>query len=72
MKSAVWCLGSDEMRRATAEAFGCECLARGRGATDTVGSVEAIQAILDKSQNNIRSRSRLGVSGYEWKTCVQV
>ena len=38
----------------TAEAYGCENLARGRvlldcGATDTVGGVEAIEAILDKS-----------------------
>ena len=39
----------------TAEVFSCENLARGRvlldcGATDTVGSVEAIEAIVDKSQ----------------------
>ena len=45
--------GADEMRRATAESFGCDCLARGRGSTDTVGSVEAIQAILDKSRKTL-------------------
>ena len=49
------CLGSDEMNNATAEAFGCEHLTRGRvlldcGATETVGSVEATEAILDKAQ----------------------
>ena len=53
----AWCLGSDEMNSnsMTAEAFGCENLAGGRvllgcGATDTVGSVEAIESIVDKSQ----------------------
>ena len=48
---AAWCLGTGEMNNTTAEAFGCENLTRGRvlldcGATDTVGSVEAIESIL--------------------------
>ena len=51
----AWCLGSDETNSTSVEAFSCENLARGRvlidcGATDTVGSVEAIEAIIDKSQ----------------------
>ena len=54
MNFTAWCVGSDEMNKTTSEAFGCENLARGRllncGATDTVGSVEAIEAILDKAQ----------------------
>ena len=51
------CLGSDgwNSNSITAEAFGCVNLARGRvlldwRATDTVGSVETIEAIIDKSQ----------------------
>ena len=56
MNFAAWCLGSDEMHSTTAEAFGCENLARDRvlldcGATDTVVSVEAIEAIIVKSQD---------------------
>ena len=52
MNCTAWCLGSDEMHNKTAEAFGCENRERGKvlldcGATDTVGSVEAI---IDKSQ----------------------
>ena len=54
---AAWCLGSDESNSHsfTAEASGCENRARGRvlldcGATDTVGSVGAIEAIIDISQ----------------------
>ena len=55
MNFTASCLGSDEMHSATTEAFGCGNLARGRalldcGATDMVGSVEAIEAILDISQ----------------------
>ena len=57
MNFAAWFLGSDELNSNsfTAEAFGCENLARGRvlldcGATDTVGRVAAIEAIIDKSQ----------------------
>ena len=57
MNFTGWCLGSDELNRnsITAEAFGCGNLAHGGvwldcGATDTVGSVEAIDAIIDKSQ----------------------
>ena len=55
MNFTAWCLGSDETNRTSVEAFSCENLARGRvlldcGATDTVGSVEAIEAIIDKSQ----------------------
>ena len=51
----AWCLGSDETNSTSVEAFRCENLANGRvlidcGATDTVGSVEAIEAIIDKSQ----------------------
>ena len=51
----AWCLGSDETNSTSVEAFSCENLARGRvlidcGATDTVGSVEAMEAIIDKSQ----------------------
>ena len=53
----AWCLGSDGMNSnsVSAELFCCENLARGRvlldcGATDTVGSVEAIDAVVDKSQ----------------------
>ena len=55
MTFTAWCLGSDKMNNATGEAFGCENLARGGvlldcGATDTVRSVEAIEAILDTTQ----------------------
>ena len=55
MNFTAWCLGSDQMNSTAAEAFRCENLARGRvlldcGATDTVGSVEVIEAIIDKSQ----------------------
>ena len=55
MNFTAWCLGSDDMHSTAAEAFGCENLARGRvlldrGATDLVGSVEATEAIIDKSQ----------------------
>ena len=51
----AWCLGSDETNSTSVEAFSCENLALGKvlidcGATDTVGSVEAIEAIIDKSQ----------------------
>ena len=51
----AWCFGSDDVHSTTAEAFGCENLARDRvsldcGATDTVGREEPIEAITDKSQ----------------------
>ena len=56
MNFTAWCLGSDEMNgnSVTAEVFSCENLARGRklldcGATGTVGSLEAIEATIDKS-----------------------
>ena len=43
----AWCLGPEEMNfnSVTAEVFSCENL------TDTVGRVEAIEAIIDKSQD---------------------
>ena len=51
------CLGSDDMNSnsVTVEVLGCETLACGRvlldcAATDTLGSVDAIHAIFDKSQ----------------------
>ena len=55
MNFTAWCWGSDVMNSTSAAAFGCENLARDRelldgGATDTVGSVDAIEAIIDKSQ----------------------
>ena len=55
MNFTSWCLGSGEMNNTAAKAFGCENLARGRvllvcGATDTIGRVEAIEAILDEAQ----------------------
>ena len=57
MNVTAWCLGFDEMNSnsVAAEVFSCENLTRGRallvcGATDTVGSVEAIEAVIDKSQ----------------------
>ena len=53
MNVTAWCLGSDEMNSnsVTAEVY----LAQGKvlldcGAADTVGSVEAIEAVIDKSQ----------------------
>ena len=55
MNFTAWCLGSHEMcsNSVTAEVFSCENLARSRvllgcGATDTVVSVEATEAIIDK------------------------
>ena len=55
MNITAWYWGSDEMYSTAAEAFGCENLVRGRvllgcGAADTVGSVEAIEAMIGKSQ----------------------
>ena len=57
MNFTASCLGVDEMNSngVTAEVFSCENLACGRvlldcGATDTVGSVEASEATIDKSQ----------------------
>ena len=49
---AARCLNTDEMNNTTAEAFCCENLTRGRvlldcEATDTVGSVEAIESIFE-------------------------
>ena len=65
----AWCLGSDEMQNKTAEAFGCENRERGKvlldcGATDTVGSVEAI---IDKSQEAFEADSDLvSVDTKDW------
>ena len=57
MNFTAWFLGSDgtNSNSVTVEVFSCENLARGRvlldcGATGTVGSVEAIVAVVDKSQ----------------------
>ena len=50
----AWCLGFDETYNATAEAFKCENLASCKvldcGATDTVGSVESIVAVMENDQ----------------------
>ena len=53
MNFTAWCLGSDEMNSTSVtEVSSRETLARGRvlldcGATDTVGSVEAIDSVID-------------------------
>ena len=57
MNFTAWCLGSNEMNSMMAEAFGFENLAGGRvlidcGATGTVRSVEALDAIVDKSKED--------------------
>ena len=59
MNITAWCLGSNEMNSTTAEAFGFENLAGGRvlidcGATDSVQSMEPIEAIIDKSEEDFR------------------
>ena len=75
----AWCLGSDEMNSnsVVAEVFSFENLARGRvmldrGATDTVGSVEAIEAIIDKPQEAFGADHDWVLYGYQRSTGVQV
>ena len=78
MNFTAWCLGSDELNcnSITAEAFGCENLARGRvlldcGATDPVGGVEAIDTVNDKSQEAFGA-DHDWACGYQRSTRVQV